>query len=144
MSASCPASRPHSVTWCPRSTSTLASAVPQLPAPITATSMSASAEELSRLHTRPQRARSWRWRSECYRGCTDKQIVDAVCGRHGLTACYGDAPPGCTHDHVYQHNQSDFELLRVRAERSGRELYVDGTNLYFRTPDFSDSGVQLK
>jgi phage protein D len=82
-------------------------------------------------------------KSVSYVNVTDKDIVDAVTSAHGLSANYGDAPPTTTHDHVYQHNQSDLELLRLRAARIGYELFVEDTTLYFRKPSFADSGIKL-
>lgn len=37
-------------------------------------------------------------------------------------------------EHVWQHNQTDLELLRILAARNGFEVVVDGEVLYFRKP----------
>jgi len=37
-------------------------------------------------------------------------------------------------EHVWQHNQTDLELIRILAARNGFEVVVDGETLYFRKP----------
>lgn len=37
-------------------------------------------------------------------------------------------------EHVWQHNQTDLELVRILAARNGFEVVVDGETLYFRKP----------
>src|SRR5438132_14093088 len=49
--------------------------------------------------------------SVSYLNVSDKDIVDKVAAAYGLTPDYGSAPPTIQHDHVYQHSQSDLELL---------------------------------
>src|SRR6185436_18807178 len=83
-------------------------------------------------------------KSVSYTNVTDKDIVDKVCLAHSLSADYGSAPPATSYTHVYQHNQTDLEFLRLRAARSGFELWVVGDKLFFRKRDDSDSGVKLK
>jgi phage protein D len=41
---------------------------------------------------------------------------------------------GSVRDHVWQHNQTDLELIRILAARNGFEVVVDGETLYFRKP----------
>jgi Bacteriophage probable baseplate hub protein len=94
---------------------------------------------LGRLHTLARGTRSLTWAN-----CSEKEIVDAVAQRHGLSVDYGGAPPTLTHEHVYQANVSDLAFLRQRARRIGYHLFVDGDQLRFRKPDFSDSGIELK
>src|SRR5262249_25048100 len=79
-----------------------------------------------------------------YLNVSDKDIVDKICQRYSLTADYGSAPPTTQYDHVYQHNQTDLEFLRLRAARIGFELFVNDTKLYFRKRDQSDSGIKLQ
>jgi phage protein D len=74
---------------------------------------------------------------------TDKDIVGAVAGDHGLSPKCGDA--SIRHEHVYQHNQTDLEFLRVRAARLGFEVWVVGNDLHFDAPKTDeDSGVTLR
>lgn len=93
----------------------------------------------NRLH-RLTRAR----KSKTYVKQSDKDIVGAVAGEHGLSPKVGkDA--STKHEHVYQHNQSDLEFLRVRAARLGYEVWVEDKDLYFDRPDPSkDSGIKLR
>jgi len=41
---------------------------------------------------------------------------------------------GTVREHVWQHNQTDLELMRILAARNGFEVVVDGETLYFRKP----------
>jgi phage protein D len=82
-------------------------------------------------------------KSVAYTKSTDKQIVDQIVGNYGLTADYGQTPPSTQYDHVYQHNQTDLEFVRLRAARIGYEVFVDDTKLFFRKRDTSDSGIKL-
>src|SRR5688572_7100814 len=83
-------------------------------------------------------------KSVAYLNSSDKDIVDKICKAHSLSAEYGQTPPSTKYDHVYQHNQTDLEFLRVRAARIGYELFVIDTKLYFRKRDTSDSGIKLQ
>jgi phage protein D len=75
---------------------------------------------------------------------SDKDIVGTVAGDHGLSPQCG-SDPSITHDHVYQHNQTDLEFLRVRAARLGYDVWVEDTKLYFDKPDpGKDSGIKLR
>lgn len=74
---------------------------------------------------------------------TDKEIVDKLCQNYGLKADYNGAPPSTKYSHVYQHNLTDLEFLRMRAARIGYEVAVDDKNLYFRKRVDSDSGIKL-
>lgn len=94
---------------------------------------------LGRLHELARGSASLTWTN-----CTDKEIADGIAQKHGLSVDYGGAPPDLRHDHVYQSNASDLEFLRERASRIGYHLLVDGDQLRFRKPDFSDSGIELR
>jgi phage protein D len=74
---------------------------------------------------------------------TDKDIVDKLCQNYGLTAEYGDAAPSTKYNHVYQHNLTDLEFVRMRAARIGFEVAVDDKKLYFRKRVDADSGIKL-
>ena len=82
-------------------------------------------------------------KSVTYTKVSDKDIVDKLCQQYGLSAEYGDAPPQTKYDHVYQHNLTDLEFIRVRAARLGFEVSVDDKKLYFRKRVDSDSGLKL-
>lgn len=75
---------------------------------------------------------------------SDQDIVGTVAGDHGLSPKCGDDPK-ITHKHVYQHNQTDLEFLRVRAARLGFEVWVEDQDLHFEAPDPTvDSGIKLR
>lgn len=82
-------------------------------------------------------------KSKTYLNMKDADIASAIAGEHGLSAQCGSA--GITHEHVYQHNQTDLEFLRSRAARLGFEVWVEDTKLYFDAPALDqDSGIELK
>ena len=82
-------------------------------------------------------------KSVSYTKVTDKDIVNKIVGNYGLKADFGDSPPATKYDHVYQHNQTDLEFLRLRAARIGFEMLVQDTKLYFRKRTEKDSGIKL-
>lgn len=82
-------------------------------------------------------------KSVTYTKVTDKDIVDKLCQQYGLTADYGGAAPQTKYDHVYQHNLTDLEFMRMRAARLGFEVAVDDKKLYFRKRVDSDSGIKM-
>ena len=82
-------------------------------------------------------------KSVTYTKSSDKDIVDKLCQLYGLSADYGGAQLTAKYDHVYQHNLTDLEFLRMRAARLGFEVWVDDKKLYFRKRVDSDSGIKL-
>jgi phage protein D/phage baseplate assembly protein gpV len=62
----------------------------------------------------------------------DSDIASRVAGQSGLSSEV-DATSG-VHEYVLQTNESDYELLRRRAERIGYEFFVNGGKLYFKRP----------
>ena len=83
-------------------------------------------------------------KSVAHKQVTDKDIVDKVCQAYGLTAKYGDTPPSTKYEHVYQHNMSDLEFLRLRSARLGYEIFVNDKELNFRKRIEADSGITLE
>jgi phage protein D len=74
---------------------------------------------------------------------SDKQIAEAIAGEHQLDPKCG--PATIVHKHVYQHNQTDLEFLRVRAARLGFDVWVEDKTLHFDQPKSDvDSGVKLR
>jgi phage protein D len=83
-------------------------------------------------------------KSVAHKQVTDKDLVEKVCQAYGLTAKFGDTPPATKYEHVYQHNQSDFEFLKLRASRIGFEIFVSDKELNFRKRIEADSGIKLE
>lgn len=82
-------------------------------------------------------------KSKTYLEQSDQDIVSAIAGEHGLSPQCGNKTK-ITHKHVYQHNQTDLEFLRIRAARIGYEVWVEDKTLYFDEPKTDkDSGVKL-
>ncbi|MGD9528293.1 phage late control D family protein [Pseudonocardia sp.] len=68
-------------------------------------------------------------RTRTFSGLTDSAIVTQVATGARLRADVTDT--GITSEHVVQHNQTDLEFLRGRAERNGYELLVLDDVLHF-------------
>ncbi|MDB4964465.1 MAG: hypothetical protein JWN44_154 [Myxococcales bacterium] len=83
-------------------------------------------------------------KSVAHKEVTDKDIVDKLCQAYGLTAKFGDQPPSTKYPHVYQHNLTDLEFLRMRAARIGCEVFVSDKELHFRKRTDGDSGINLQ
>lgn len=68
-----------------------------------------------------------------YQEVTDSDIVSQVAGRCGLNA---QADSMATVRHwVCQNNQTDYEFLKMLADRNGCRMYVDGSTLHFKKVD---------
>jgi phage protein D len=83
-------------------------------------------------------------KSVAFQQVSDKDIVDKLCQSYGLSASYGDDVPKTKYPHVYQHNLTDLEFLRMRAARIGFEVLVEDKKLYFRKRPEADSGIKLE
>ena len=83
-------------------------------------------------------------KSKTYQDQSDQDVVSSIVGAYGLSAQCG-SDPKITHKHIYQHNQSDLEFVRVRAARLGFSVWCEDTKLYFDAPKLDqDSGIELK
>jgi Bacteriophage probable baseplate hub protein len=71
-------------------------------------------------------------RSRTFEKKTDAEIAAEIAREVGLE--FGTASPeiNIKYDHVFQHNQTDLEFLRVRASLIGFEIGVDDRTLNFR------------
>jgi uncharacterized protein len=63
---------------------------------------------------------------------TDSDIAAQIARENNLTAEVVDSR--VVHEHVWQHAQSDFDFLGMRAASIGYELVIAGTTLSFRPP----------
>jgi phage protein D len=74
---------------------------------------------------------------------TDKDILSQVASDAGLSLQWKHEK-SITYKHVYQHNLSGLEFLRMRAARMGCHVWCIDTTLYVQEPDLSaSSGVKL-
>lgn len=74
---------------------------------------------------------------------TDKDIISQVAGDAGLSVEWKHEK-SITYKHVYQHNLTDLEFIRLRAARLGCHVWCVDSKLYVKEPDFSaTSGVKL-
>lgn len=83
-------------------------------------------------------------KSKTYQKQSDQDVVSSIVGSAGLSATCGSSPK-ITHEHLYQHGQTDLEFIRVRAARLGFHVWCVDTTLYFDAPKCDqDSGIELK
>lgn len=71
---------------------------------------------------------------------TDEQILKQVVGDAGLTLEWKH-DKSITYKHVYQHNQTDLEFLRMRAARLGCHVWCVGTKIFVKQPDFAQGPI---
>ncbi|HNP26209.1 MAG TPA: contractile injection system protein, VgrG/Pvc8 family [Nitrosomonas sp.] len=69
-------------------------------------------------------------RTESYLNMKDSDIASQIAGNNGLKSDISDTK--ITMTYVLQHNQTDLEFLRQRANRIGYEVGVSDQILYFR------------
>ncbi len=80
--------------------------------------------------------------SRTYVEQTDSQIAQRIASENDLASDCDSTPT--QYEHVYQHNQSDYDFLRARAARIGFEVMVVKRELLFRKPRRDvDSGLEL-
>ncbi len=80
-------------------------------------------------------------KSKAYLNIKDSDLASQLASNAGLTAQV-DAT-STVYDHLFQHNQTDMELLLQRAWRIGYECFVTAGKLYFRKPPTSGSELTL-
>ena len=74
---------------------------------------------------------------------TDQQIIQQVVGNASLTLDW-KYDPSITYKHVYQHNLSDLEFVRMRAARLGCHVWCTDQTVHVKFPNLqSDSGIEL-
>lgn len=74
---------------------------------------------------------------------TDQQIISQVANDAGLSLEWKHEK-SITYKHVYQHNLTDLEFIRVRAARMGCHVWCEDTKLYVKEPDLAQtSSVKL-
>lgn len=77
-------------------------------------------------------------KSRTWQNTTDSDIARSIAKDHQIQVGTVDES-GTVHQHVYQHNVSDWEFLLVRAGRIGYEVGVFDDQFYFRRPTESAS-----
>jgi phage protein D len=53
-------------------------------------------------------------KSVAFLNSSDRDIVERICRDYSLEVDFGGNPPTAKYEHVYQHNQTDLEFLRLR------------------------------
>lgn len=83
-------------------------------------------------------------KSVTFQDKTDQAIIEDVCkGYTGLTADWKHAK-SIEYKHVYQHNLTDLEFVRVRAARMGCHVWCVDSKLNVKEPDFGNANPTLK
>jgi Bacteriophage probable baseplate hub protein len=82
-------------------------------------------------------------RSQTFQEQSDSDVVNKIVGDHGLSAqCGSDV--NIKHKHLYQHNQTDLEFLRLRAARIGYAVWCEDSTLHFeKIKNDVDSGIEF-
>jgi phage protein D len=75
--------------------------------------------------------------SVTYTDKTDQQIIEQVCKKAELKLEWKHSAT-ITYKHVYQHNQTDLEFIRMRAARLGAHVWCVNDTLYVKEPDFGN------
>lgn len=70
----------------------------------------------------------------------DKEILSQVLSDHGLSLTWKHEK-SIKYKHVYQHNQSDMEFVRMRAARLGCFVWCWDTTLFVQEPDLQSSPI---
>jgi len=71
---------------------------------------------------------------------TDQAILNQVVGDAGLSLQWKH-DKSITYKHVYQHNMSDLEFLRMRAARMGCHVWCVDTTVYCQQPDLQSGPI---
>lgn len=71
---------------------------------------------------------------------TDQQILQQVVGASGLSLEWKHEK-SITYKHVYQHNLTDMEFLRMRAARMGCHVWCVDSTLYVKQPDLQSGPI---
>ncbi len=81
-------------------------------------------------------------RSRAYLQSKDSDIASQIAGENGLSTQVTATTK--VHDHVFQHNSTDYSFLAQLAERNGFEMFVDDKKLTFRKPPGGNAALTLK
>ncbi len=68
---------------------------------------------------------------------TDQQILSQIIGDAGLSLAWKREGAAITYKHVYQHNQTNLEFLRMRAARMGMHVWCVDSTLNVKEPDLN-------
>ena len=84
-----------------------------------------------------------RRRSLTFAQKTDQQIINQVAADNGLQLSW-KSDVQTVHQHVYQHNLSDMEFVRMRCARIGMNVWCVDTTLHCEFPDLQkDAALAL-
>jgi phage protein D len=71
---------------------------------------------------------------------TDQQILNQVVGDAGLSLSWKH-DKSITYKHVYQHNLTDLEFIRLRAGRMGCHVWCVGSDIFVKQPDLQSGPI---
>jgi uncharacterized protein len=72
----------------------------------------------------------------------DSEIASTLSSDNQLQGQVDDT--SAKHEHIFQHNQTDLEFIRLRAARNGYNVWVEEKKLFFKKRVTAESGVELK
>lgn len=78
-------------------------------------------------------------KSITFKDMTDKAIIEKVAKGASLSVEW-KCDVNITHKHVYQHNLTDLEFIRMRAGRLGLHVWCKDSTLYVKEPDLTKTG----
>lgn len=79
-------------------------------------------------------------KSITFKDMSDKDIISKVAQEAGLSLEW-KCEFNITHKHVYQHNLTDLEFIRMRAGRLGLHVWCVDAKLFVKEPDLSKTGA---
>jgi phage protein D/phage baseplate assembly protein gpV len=77
-------------------------------------------------------------RTKTYANSTDSDIIKAILGANGISPQL--AATTTVHDHVYQHNETDFEMVAKLARRNGFTWFAHGSQVTLDKPSALAAG----
>ena len=79
-------------------------------------------------------------KSKTFQKMSDQQIVNAICSAAGLTLDWKHEK-SIQYDHVFQHNLTDLEFIRMRAARLGCHVWCVDSKLIVKEPDLTTTSA---
>jgi Bacteriophage probable baseplate hub protein len=79
-------------------------------------------------------------KSRTFQDKSDNAIIKEVVDPYGVAPTVGSKPQ-VAQKHVYQHNQTDFEFVRLRAARLGFDIWIEDTGVVIDAIDLNKKPV---
>lgn len=79
--------------------------------------------------------------SRSFEDMSDKDIIEELCGKYGLSADIDDTM--VTHEKIVQYNCTDWDFINMRAEANGWLLFTTTDGIVAKKPDLNVAPVLL-